>query len=728
MKNKVEAQPRTVNKKNRVIKPIRNKMWIAVLNLLRNINNKKIWKPTGHVFSEVGLKWKPTGRTFNVVGNSCPSIRITSANIVNPKKTTSHLVKTQKSELKVYSRKPKNVKNVGSSKKAKIVESEKANYSEPNNAWGSNATYIPSSCSLFITGYGDYQLGNDTISRLYYVEGLRHNLFSVGQFCHIDLEVAFWKNTCFIRNLEGVDLLSGSKDTNLYTIYLDDMLKTSLICLISKASKTKSWLWHRRLSHLNFGTLNKLAKDGLDRGIPRLKFQKDHMCSVCVLGKRKKSSHQPKAKDTNQEKLYLLHMDLYGPMRVVSINGKRYILVIVDDYSRFTWVRFLRTKDEAPEAIIKCIKNIQVRLNGTVHNVRTDNETKLVNQTLRELYENVGISHQTSVARTPQQMALPKGKTKLFSGLVPNTIPQQPCIPPPRDDWDRLFQPMFDEYFNPPTIAIFPVPVAAAPKAIVQIVGFFLKPTIVTPYNISSIILSSMLIMTFLVPDRHSWNKWNNSHPYEFIKFSVENLVLNPSESEGENACDVPACFTTFSNTLFEADCESDSSDYQSCSDKDFPKEIFSNPLFKEEINSMRIDQHHFNTESDLIESLLNRDSSIISYSSSKIDSLPDEFASELTLLKSIPSGIDETDCYHEEDIRLIERLLYDNSSPRPPEEFVFENSNVDIESFFPSPILNEDSESFMEEIDLSFNLDDLVPPGIEEDDDDSERDMLIHE
>ncbi|GJX42541.1 retrovirus-related pol polyprotein from transposon TNT 1-94 [Tanacetum coccineum] len=171
-----------------------------------------------------------------------------------------------------------------------------------------------------IIRYGDYQLGNVTISRVYYVEGLGHNLFSVGQFCDADLEVAFRKNTCFIRNLEGVDLLFGSRDTNLYTISLDDMLKTSPICLLSKASKTKSWLWHRRLSHLNFGTLNKLAKDGLARGIPRLKFQKDHLCSACTLGKSKKSSHQPKAEDTNQEKLYLFHMDLCGPMRVAKMK------------------------------------------------------------------------------------------------------------------------------------------------------------------------------------------------------------------------------------------------------------------------------------------------------------------------------------------------------------------------------------------------------------------------
>ncbi|GKC11141.1 retrovirus-related pol polyprotein from transposon TNT 1-94 [Tanacetum coccineum] len=254
-----------------------------------------------------------------------------------------------------------------------------------------------------IMGYGDYQQGNVIISRVYYVEGLRHNLFSVRQFCDTDLEVAFQKNTCFIRNLEGVDLLSGSRDTNFDTISLDAMLNTSPIFLLSKASKTKSWLWHRRLSHLNFGTLNKLAKDGLAQGIPKLKFQKDHLCSACALGKSKKYSHQPKAEDTNQEKLYLLHMDLCGPMHVESINGKNYILVIVDDYSRFTWVEFLRSKDEAPDAIIKCIKKIKVHLNATIHKVRTDNGTEFVNQTLHDFYENVSISHQTSVARTPQQ-------------------------------------------------------------------------------------------------------------------------------------------------------------------------------------------------------------------------------------------------------------------------------------------------------------------------------------
>nr|GEV85836.1 hypothetical protein [Tanacetum cinerariifolium] len=178
----------------------------------------------------------------------------------------------------------------------------------------------------------------------------------------------------------------------------------------------------------------------------------------------------------------------------------------------------------------------------------------------------------------------------------------------------------------------------------------------------------------------------------EFIKSSVENLVLNPSESEGESECDVPAReeFTTFSNILFDAEYEFDSSDDQSFSDEDLPKKIYSNPLFEEEIIPMKIDPHHYNAESDLIESLRTHDSSIII--SSKIDSLLDEFAGELTLLKSILPRIDETDCDPEEDIRLIERLLYSNSSPRLLEEFVFENSNAEIESLSPSPISVEDN------------------------------------
>ncbi|GKA27735.1 retrovirus-related pol polyprotein from transposon TNT 1-94 [Tanacetum coccineum] len=154
----------------------------------------------------------------------------------------------------------------------------------------------------------------------------------------IDLEVAFRKHSCYVRNEDGVDLL--------------------------KASKNKSWFWHRRLNHLNFGTINDLARKDLLRGLPRLKFEKDHLCSSCQQGKSKKYTHKPKSENTIMEVSRTLHMNLCGPMRVQSINGKKYILFIVDDYSRFSWVKFLRSKDETPD---------------------------------------VGIFHQKSVPRTPHQ-------------------------------------------------------------------------------------------------------------------------------------------------------------------------------------------------------------------------------------------------------------------------------------------------------------------------------------
>ncbi|GJX26853.1 retrovirus-related pol polyprotein from transposon TNT 1-94 [Tanacetum coccineum] len=248
-------------------------------------------------------------------------VKITTTTEVPLRKPTALENETPKPVVTlVYSRKPsKSQTNVPVSK-SKVRKSVSANKKEPSQSWGSIVSDVPSSSlddyrssKLFsvkfgnyhmakIMGYGDYQIGNVTISRVYYVEGLGYNLLSVGQLCN-----------------------------NMYTLSLGDMMASSPICLLSKASKTKSWLWHRRLSHLNFGTINYLARHGLVRGLPKLKFKKDHLCSACAMGKSKKKPHKPKSEDTNQEKLYLLHMDLCRPMRVASINGKNYILVIVDD-------------------------------------------------------------------------------------------------------------------------------------------------------------------------------------------------------------------------------------------------------------------------------------------------------------------------------------------------------------------------------------------------------------
>ncbi|GJR94808.1 retrovirus-related pol polyprotein from transposon TNT 1-94 [Tanacetum coccineum] len=192
---------------------------------------------------------------------------------------------------------------------------------------------------------------------------LGHNLFSVRQFCDSDLEVAFRRNTYFFRNLKGIDLLKGNRTTNLYTINLYEMAFASPICLMARATSTKSWLWHQHLSHLNFDTINNLAKNDLVTGLPKFKYHKEHLCPLCDQGKSKKASHPPKPVPNSKQ----------------------------------------RSKDKAPEKIKTFLKKIIVLLQALVIIVRTDNSIKFKNQVLKEYFDSVGISHQASFVRTPQQ-------------------------------------------------------------------------------------------------------------------------------------------------------------------------------------------------------------------------------------------------------------------------------------------------------------------------------------
>nr|GFA40441.1 retrovirus-related Pol polyprotein from transposon TNT 1-94 [Tanacetum cinerariifolium] len=164
----------------------------------------------------------------------------------------------------------------------------------------------------------------------------------------------------------------GSRGTDLYSITLQDSNSPNLICLMAKATLSQAWLWHRRLSHLNFHTINLLSKNDIVVGLPKLKFIKDHLCSSCELGKAKRKSFHSKLTPSSNRRLHLLHIDLCGPMRVASINGKRYVLV-------------------------------QRGLQAQVRVVRTDKGTEFLNQTLHAYFAAEGIQHHTSVARTPEQ-------------------------------------------------------------------------------------------------------------------------------------------------------------------------------------------------------------------------------------------------------------------------------------------------------------------------------------
>ncbi|GJS28697.1 putative ribonuclease H-like domain-containing protein [Tanacetum coccineum] len=204
-----------------------------------------------------------------------------------------------------------------------------------------------------IVGYGDLVQGNITINRVYYFKGLNHNLFLVGQFCDADLEVAFRKSTCFVRDLQGNDLLTSNRGSDLYTISLQETTTSTPICLMAKASPTQAWLWHQRLSHLNFDYINLLSKNGVVIGLPKLKYVKDQLCSSCEVSKAKRSS--------------------------------------------------FKIKDETPEFLKDFRTMIQRNLQALVISVRTDRGTEFLNKTLNAFFKEEGIEHQTSTPRTPEQ-------------------------------------------------------------------------------------------------------------------------------------------------------------------------------------------------------------------------------------------------------------------------------------------------------------------------------------
>ncbi|GKC73955.1 retrovirus-related pol polyprotein from transposon TNT 1-94 [Tanacetum coccineum] len=485
MKNKVEDHPNSVksksNKTNRVTEP-KDKI-------------KNIWKPTGKVFTDTGYRWKPTGRTFTISGNMSPLTRITSTKVVPLKETSSKSVTTQNPQIQVDSKRLKLTKSVGSSSKSKVVVSNIFNNSEPNQSWGSNVSDVPSTSFVDfrfgndhiakIMGYGDYQMGKATISRVYYVEGLGHNLFSVSQFCDSDLEVAFRKHTCYIHNLEGVDLLKESRGSNLYTLSLEDMMLSSPICLLSKALETKSWLWHRRLSHLNIDCITTLAKQGLIRGLPRLKVQKDYLCFACALDNG--TEFVNRTLRAYYEDVRISHQTLVAcsPQQNNVVERRNQTLVeaartmlIFSKAPLFLWAEAVATTYFTQNRSL-----IRKRHNKTPYELLHNKKPNLSyfyvfgglcyptndSEDLGKLKSKADIG--VFIAMDSKQYSLRPGPQllnpgTLSSGLVPNPPPPIPYVPPTKKQWDMLFQLMFDEYFNPPpsVASLVPAVVALVPS------------------------------------------------------------------------------------------------------------------------------------------------------------------------------------------------------------------------------------------------------------------------
>ncbi|KAJ9539027.1 hypothetical protein OSB04_031760 [Centaurea solstitialis] len=260
-----------------------------------------------------------------------------------------------------------------------------------------------------IKGYGMIVKGEVTVNQVSYVDGLKHNLISVSQLCDNGMDVMFKIKFCILYKADThIEVLKANRRGDLYLLSFDSLGKKEEICLISSVKNEEVWLWHTSFCHLNFHTLHKL----LVKGLPELKFEKDHLCSACEMGKLKRSSHKTKSDPSFDQPLQLLHVDLCGPIAVQTLNGKKYILVLVDEVSRFTWVEFIRKKSHVPMLLINLLKRLQVFHGLQVKVIRSYNGTELKNSSIEEYLASVGITHNFSAPKTPQQNGVVQRKNR----------------------------------------------------------------------------------------------------------------------------------------------------------------------------------------------------------------------------------------------------------------------------------------------------------------------------
>ena len=267
----------------------------------------------------------------------------------------------------------------------------------------------------FTMGYGKIVSGNVVIEDVALVAGLEVNLLSVSQFADRGFQVVFNKEDCaFISKKTGEIALKGARKESFFVADLDSINKDGICCFYTKASEEQSKLWHKKLFHLNFKAINTLVKKELVRNMPKLEFAQVEVCEACQKGKMKRSSHKSKSVNSISAPLQLIHMDLFGPVNVLSISRNKYALVMVDDFSRYTWVEFMYSKDETPNIIIEHIKKIEKQAEGkvSVKRLRSDNGTEFRNSTLSEFCKSKGIVQEFSAARTPQQNGVVERKNR----------------------------------------------------------------------------------------------------------------------------------------------------------------------------------------------------------------------------------------------------------------------------------------------------------------------------
>ncbi|GJW75649.1 putative ribonuclease H-like domain-containing protein [Tanacetum coccineum] len=270
-----------------------------------------------------------------------------------------------------------------------------------------------------ITGKGKIKTANLDFDDVYFVDELKFNLFSVSQMCDKKNSVLFTESECLILSPsfklldESQVVLRAPRKDGVYSLDLKNIVPSGgITCLYANATADESKLWHRRLGHVNFKNINKLVKGHLVRGLPSKVFVNDHTCVACKKGKQHKASCKAKLDRIIRKPLELLHMDLFGPVSIESINKKRYCLVVTDDFSRFSWVFFLATKDETSEILCNLIIGLEKQLNHNVKIIRCDNGTEFKNHAMNEFCAKKGIKREFSVARTPQQNGVAERKNR----------------------------------------------------------------------------------------------------------------------------------------------------------------------------------------------------------------------------------------------------------------------------------------------------------------------------
>ncbi|GKB60338.1 putative ribonuclease H-like domain-containing protein [Tanacetum coccineum] len=270
-----------------------------------------------------------------------------------------------------------------------------------------------------ITGRGTIKTGNLDFKNVYFVRELKFNLFSVSQICDKKNSVLFNDTECIVLSLnfkltdESHVLLKVPRKNNMYSVDLKNIIpKGGLTCLFAKATSDESKLWHRRLGHINFKTMNKLVKGNLVRGLPSKLFKNNQTCVACQKGKQHRASCKSKIVSSISQPLHMLHMDLFGPTFVKSLMKKMYCLVVTDDYSRFSWVFFLATKDETSGILKSFITGVENLIDQRVKVIRCDNGTEFKNKEMNQFCERKGIKREFSVARTPQQNGVAERKNR----------------------------------------------------------------------------------------------------------------------------------------------------------------------------------------------------------------------------------------------------------------------------------------------------------------------------